>query len=666
MKKGSFLLLAICCSASLTFADEFVPTGIMHTVRGDTVSVLLNNGTALVAGGWTTDGGGCPGRGTPTRTAETYDPITESFTLTGPMVMGRWEHSAIALDDGRILIAGGANGCVNNMTATAEVYDPSTRTFSAVSGMTITRKSFPMAKLPDGRVLVFGGTKEGNFATATTRVDIFDPATNSFSLAGYLAVDRGGHGVCALNDGKFLLMGGMNRFDDAASVARNKSAEIYDPLTNTSRLLPALMVNRHLNRTTAVRLDDGTCLISSQNMLQGGVTVEIFDPVTETFSAAPVQGTITGNTDNGSSNVLPDGRVLLSPNPAMLFDQNTNTLSVVDRISGMPYAGSTSVTLPNGEVLLAAGSSPQGTLNTQAYLFTPSAPSSPPVAVAGPDQSIRAGGAAVLNGDQSFDDSTTSLNLLYSWTLQSTPAGSQAVLSGADSVSPALNTDVAGTYEVALIVTDHDGLSSLADTLSVSTENLAPTADAGMDKLIVLGEAATFDGSGSLDPEQDLLMYNWFINSWPEGSNAELPSENAVTASFIPDVEGQYIVSLVVADYIGPGTSDSVVVNVISPLAYAELEIVNASDVLDTLTASAVTTAGNQNALSNFLLQAVLAIQEGDIEEAANKLNSALARTDGCILRQGPDANGPGRDWVTDCDEQEEIYDLLTSALRNL
>ena len=68
----------------------------------------------------------------------------------------------------------------------------------------------------------------------------------------------------------------------------------------------------------------------------------------------------------------------------------------------------------------------------------------------------------------------------------------------------------------------------------------------------------------------------------------------------------------------------------------------------------------------NFLMQATVAIQEGDFDEAIDKLEQALARTDGCQLRGTPDGNGPGRDWITDCTAQAAVYASLSSALEAL
>ena len=58
-----------------------------------------------------------------------------------------------------------------------------------------------------------------------------------------------------------------------------------------------------------------------------------------------------------------------------------------------------------------------------------------------------------------------------------------------------------------------------------------------------------------------------------------------------------------------------------------------------------VTTKGNQRALGHFITQAREALDADDTEEALNKIEKALSRTDGCVLRGEVDGNGPGRDW---------------------
>lgn len=100
----------------------------------------------------------------------------------------------------------------------------------------------------------------------------------------------------------------------------------------------------------------------------------------------------------------------------------------------------------------------------------------------------------------------------------------------------------------------------------------------------------------------------------------------------------------------------------------ASVQIVNADAIVVALDPGdgEVRTAGNQIAFANFLTQALVAIEESDPDRAIDKLEKAIARTDGCVLRGAPDARGHGRDWITDCAAQTEIYDLLNDALNAL
>jgi len=667
MKSRFGFAVLVCFVVPLARAQGFAPVGPLHALRGDTVAVTLQDGHALIAGGYTTSGGGCPGRGTPTNTAETFDRHTNTFTPTaGPMSVGRWEHAAVTLADGRVLIAGGAIGCVTSMTASAELYNPTTRTFSPVGSMTITRKDFPMARLPDGSVLAFGGTQEGGLATATTRVDRFDPATNTFSLVGNLVVDRGSHLVCPLANGTFLLAGGLNRFDDR-NAARNRSAEIYDPVTNTSRLLPAQMAYSRMSKARAVRLNNGKCLIGS-TLEVSGVGLELFDPVTETFSSVPALPAYAGlTTDNHSLNLLSDGKVLVSPYPAILFDPSTNSLTEVSRPAGMPAGGSETANLGDGRVLLAAGTlAGQPSPSTNAFVYSPSLPNSPPTANAGPDQSIHAGQTVLLNGLTSYDDNTPSASLSYSWSVTARPSGSTASLSNPGTAAPSFVADLAGTYRIHLVVTDAQGLSSVADEVVVSSLNQAPTAEAGPSRLVFLGSALTLDGRASFDPDGDALQFSWSITSAPAGSSASLTGANTATPAFTPNAAGTYVVTLSVTDGYGGAVLDTVEVVVATASSYAQMQLGSATTLVSSLGAGDVTNQGNQTAYVNLLANAVAALQNGQVSTAITKINQAIERSNGCEATGAPDGNGPGRDWITSCAAQAQILAYLRSALQAL
>ena len=136
-----------------------------------------------------------------------------------------------------------------------------------------------------------------------------------------------------------------------------------------------------------------------------------------------------------------------------------------------------------------------------------------PVAVAGPDRAgLFAGSVAALDGTGSTDADGHALS--YRWSLLSVPAGSAAVLSDAAAPSPWFTIDRVGQYVAQLIVNDgfQDGAP---DTVVVTAENRAPSADAGSDQSLFLGAVATLSGAASSDPDGDALTYQWVFHGGP-------------------------------------------------------------------------------------------------------------------------------------------------------
>lgn len=295
--------------------------------------------------------------------------------------------------------------------------------------------------------------------------------------------------------------------------------------------------------------------------------------------------------------------------------------------------------------------------------LVPEPENSPPEANAGPDQATRAGDTVFLDGSASFDDNTESAELQYSWAFSSSPAGSTAVLADADTPTPTFVADIPGTYVIELVVTDEGGLVGAPDAVIVSSDNLAPAADAGADQLVIVGTTVLLDGSASTDAEGNPLIFDWTLTAAPPTSAAALAGADTPSATLVPDVAGVYEVTLQVSDFIGPGDPDLVEVTVANADDFAVIVIVDANDVVSNLAIGQVTTSGNQQAIGNFLSQAAVAIEAGDLIGATDKLAKAIARTDGCALRSSPDENGPGRDWITDCAEQASVYVLLNLAL---
>jgi hypothetical protein len=198
----------------------------------------------------------------------------------------------------------------------------------------------------------------------------------------------------------------------------------------------------------------------------------------------------------------------------------------------------------------------------------PPAPGSP-VANAGPDiGNIRPGQTITLDGSTSFDPEGDQLT--YSWSL-STPVGSAAVLANPNSVRPTFTVDRDGDYVAQLIV--HDGtVPSVPDSVTITSNNVAPVANAGLDQSgQAPGSLITLNGSASSDANGDALTYSWSLTTKPSGSDAILANPTSVSPTFTVDRAGDYVVQLIVNDGTVNSAPDSVIITTsnVAPVADA-------------------------------------------------------------------------------------------------
>ena len=184
-----------------------------------------------------------------------------------------------------------------------------------------------------------------------------------------------------------------------------------------------------------------------------------------------------------------------------------------------------------------------------------------PVADAGDDQTSHPGHSVTLDGSRSHDpDGDTPLTL--SWEIVASPEGSTVRLSDPAAPLPSFTPDLLGEYRIRLTVADRLGSVSLPDEVVVSTLNSAPTADAGSDQVIIVrGATVQLDGRGSSDPDGDSLSFVWTMIEKPAGSTAALSNPASVTPTFVADLQGSYLLALVVRDSFG-GTSEADLVTV--------------------------------------------------------------------------------------------------------
>ena len=161
-----------------------------------------------------------------------FDPKTGKFTPTGSMAVGRAEHTATLLADGRVLITGGFSGDLLTTPLVdlgmCEIYDPATGKFTVTGSMSEGRSQHTATLLQDGRVLVAGGGAhvpaggDGLTLSGGNTAELYDPTTGVFTPTGLMVEGRDIAAAVLLQDGRVLVAGGISNPLD-------ETAELYVP-----------------------------------------------------------------------------------------------------------------------------------------------------------------------------------------------------------------------------------------------------------------------------------------------------------------------------------------------------------------------------------------------------------------------------------------------------
>jgi hypothetical protein len=240
------VLLAGCTSPAASRSTPSAPQEIaaalsMAVPRAVHTATALTDGRVLIAGGCVRDG--CEGTPDGGR-SELFDPRTRTFapgptdrfSAAAPMPQPRATHAAVLLGDGRVLIAGGQSGRTT-LLDTALTYDPATNAWEKVGSLDAAKYKVALAPLPDGGALLVGGQTSDDRAARLARTERFDVRTRMFTPGPTMAEPRFkiSEAVVALADGRVVIAGGVGVEVYEDSVLRSLA-----PAAGGERLFPAV------------------------------------------------------------------------------------------------------------------------------------------------------------------------------------------------------------------------------------------------------------------------------------------------------------------------------------------------------------------------------------------------------------------------------------------
>ena len=333
------MIVVICFIINHFFGGEgrFVRTGDMVIPRFGHSAVLLNDGRVLITGGYWNEKG--HNNTTAPKSAEIYNPKTGKFTRTGDMHFGRAYHSTILLNDGKVLVVGGG-------PQQAELYNPETSKFSVTGSLPVKffnaiGEQASVIKLKNGEIFIIEGvSKDG-----TTWIIKYSPKNEKFNLVKKTKLYHGAQNAILLQDGNILIVGGY----------KPQKAEIYNP--DTKQLTFTNNENDIIGSIISVLLDKNIILLI-ENFKNNNM--KLFDINHNTFNNInhPEYWDCKGIC---TATLLNNGKVLIigiDKNKQKLYDPDKDRFINTKRVK-LSHLGQAATLLQNGNVLITGGKKPK-------------------------------------------------------------------------------------------------------------------------------------------------------------------------------------------------------------------------------------------------------------------------------------------------------------------
>ena len=257
-------------------------------------------------------------------TSNTLPTNAGTFSAGPDLINARGQHSATLLDDGRVLVVGGADG--SGTLAESEVFDPLTTTWQRTRDLVANPNDglmldatgqFPTARqlhaalrLDDAnkRVLIAGGVgierldAQGQPVFEVLRSSYaFDPTTNTFSAVADLPAARVWHLSGVTPAGEPILAGGLD-----ANLTSTSSVAVFDPTNDT--WATSAMQDLH-SWGASVTLSNRVLAISGGDVAQGNNgNLGVASMSTQRVESIGAGGAVTPGPDNGADLIFASDR----------------------------------------------------------------------------------------------------------------------------------------------------------------------------------------------------------------------------------------------------------------------------------------------------------------------------------------------------------------------
>jgi N-acetylneuraminic acid mutarotase len=415
------------------------------------------------------------------------DDVANVSTRTGPgswtsglpdMPNARFALAAAAGPDGRIYAIGGDNN--NGIVQTVDVYDPASNSWSTAAPLPTGRDFLAAAAGRDGRIYAIGGISAGK----SNKVEVYDPFTNIWSTAATLPTPRFALAAAAGPDGRIYAIGGRELS------AKGNEVEVYDPVSN-SWSTAAPMPTPRWDLAAVAGPDGRIYAIGGQGLSAEGNEVEVYDPASNSWSTAAPMPTPRFNL---AAAVGPDGRIYAiggldrssaDVNTVEVYDPATNRWSTA---APMPTYRSSlaAVTGQGGRIYAIGGAYGGAPFGTLAFLSTQPVHVLHGSLTAGTINLVLTQGAPFSGAVVAFQSSNTleqaaDFTAVIHWG-DGTPDSSGTVrgAAGLFTVRGSHTFAQAGTYRVLVDITDPAGIHVTAGgALAWSSYPSMPTALGG-------------------------------------------------------------------------------------------------------------------------------------------------------------------------------------------